>query len=69
MGKFKPLEHQTLAELREERAYWQSQLDQATGWGAAVGVASGYRDGCDAWIKKREAEAPTNPSIASGGEA
>ena len=49
-----PYERQTLEQLRLEADYWQSKLDDATCWGAAVGAASGFLAGCEAWIRKRE---------------
>lgn len=51
-----PWADQTLDQLRAERAYWQARIDEATGWGAAVGAAAGFRDQCDAWIVRRQRE-------------
>lgn len=54
--QFPAWEAATLAELREERDYWRAKLDEATGWGAAVGAANGFLEACEAWIRKRERE-------------
>lgn len=52
-----PLERQTLRELRLERDYWQSKIEGAGGWGAALKAANDFRRGCEAWIARREREA------------
>jgi hypothetical protein len=49
-------DHQTLDQLRAERAYWGARLDTAAG-PASAGAITGFRDACDAWIAKREREA------------
>jgi hypothetical protein len=46
----------TLAELHDERDYWQTEISEATGWGAALAAAAEFRDECDAWIDRRERE-------------
>ena len=52
----KPFEEMTLAELEAERAHWEKELGEATGWGAGVAAADGFRRGCIAWIARRKAE-------------
>lgn len=47
----------TLAQLQEERDYWQSKIDAATSWGAAVGQCQEFVDEIQMWIGQREAEA------------
>ena len=45
---------QTLDQLYAERDYWVSKTEGT--WGGAVGAAIEFRDGCNAWIRKRERE-------------
>jgi hypothetical protein len=52
----KRFEDMTLAELHDERDYWQTEISEATGWGAALAAAAEFRDECDAWIDRRERE-------------
>ena len=49
---------QTLEQLYAERDYWVTKIGDATGWGGAVGSAVEFRNGCNAWISRRECEAP-----------
>ncbi len=48
---------QTLEQLYAERDYWVTKIGDATGWGGAVGSAVEFRNGCNAWISRRECEA------------
>jgi hypothetical protein len=52
-----PYEEQTLEQLRLERDYWQMLIDKATSWGASLKAADDFCKACEAWIKRREAEA------------
>lgn len=52
-----PLERQSLAELRLERAYWQAKVESATCWGASLKAAVYFRSACDVWIGRRERDA------------
>lgn len=53
----KSLSQMTLDELRTERAHWDAVIRGADCWGASLALASNCRDGCDAWIARREREA------------
>jgi hypothetical protein len=50
-----PWYDQTLDQLREERAYWDQRVRDASG-PASAAAAAGFRDGCDRWIERREGE-------------
>lgn len=49
-------EHQTLDQLRAERAYWDERVSTAAGFASAK-AADDFRRACDAWIARREREA------------
>lgn len=49
-------EHQTIDQLIEERDYWAGRVATAPGFASAK-VADDFRCGCEAWIKRRTAEA------------
>lgn len=51
-----PCERQTLAQLRAERDYWDTQVKTAPGFTSAKAAAD-FRDMCASWIKRREMEA------------
>lgn len=51
-------EDQTLGQLRAERLYWIEQVKSATGFASAK-AADDFLKGCEAWIRRREAEQPT----------
>ena len=40
-------------ELIAERQYWNTKIESATGWGAALAAASDFRDACDAELLRR----------------
>jgi len=50
-----PLGKLTTPELRAERDYWDQKIENATGWGAAVGFADSQRRLCDRLIETRMA--------------
>ena len=50
-----PISKQTMSELRAEREYWNTQIENAPGWGAAVGFADSQRRACDRAIETRMA--------------
>lgn len=52
----KHFEDMTLPELEAERAHWEAEMDNATGWGASYAAANGFRLGCIAWIARHKAE-------------
>jgi hypothetical protein len=52
----KRFEDMTLAELHDERDYWQTEISEAAGWGAALAAAAEFRKECDVWIARRERE-------------
>ena len=60
-----PVHHQTVRELKLERDYWQSKIDAATGWSAAVGAAAEFRDDCVNELKRRGV-GPSAPSDCPG---
>lgn len=49
-GRF---ESMSLAELHDERGYWDTQIRESKSWGAALTAASEFRDECDVWIRRR----------------
>lgn len=51
-----PHNKQTLRQLRQEREHWETKIQNASGWGAAVGFADSQRKLCDRWIETRMAE-------------
>jgi Domain of unknown function (DUF1937) len=52
----KRFEAMTLAELHAERAGWDAQIKAAKAWGASLAAAAEFRNACDVWIARREAE-------------
>jgi hypothetical protein len=48
-----PWSKQTVEQLKAERAYWEARINEATGWGASVGVAAEFLKGCDIEIARR----------------
>lgn len=49
-----PLHKQTTDQLKEERDFWQSKINDAPGWGASVSVAAEFRDACTSELLRRE---------------
>jgi len=54
---------QTLEQLYAERDYWDGKIADSSTWGASLGCAVGARDGCIAWIARREREAATGDMV------
>lgn len=52
----KPFDTMSLDELHIAHAYWDAQIRGATRWGAALGIAHGFRRQCAALIDRRERE-------------
>lgn len=50
-----PFEAQTVEQLRAERDWWIKMVEIAPGFASAK-AADDFRKGCEAWIKRREAE-------------
>lgn len=50
-----PLDKQTLEQLYLEKAYWEEQVNTATG-AASAHATNSFRKGCEVWINKRENE-------------
>ena len=51
-----PFERQTIEQLEAERDYWIKKVQAATGFASAK-TADNFRKACEAWIKRRQAEA------------
>ena len=51
-----PWEKQTIEQLEAERDYWIKCVETATGFASAK-AADNFRKACEAWIKRRQAEA------------
>lgn len=62
----KPFAEMTLGELWAEYDLWNGKIANAPAWGASVAAAAEFRDGCAAWIKRRESEAEhtDDPEVA-----
>lgn len=52
----KRFEDMSIEELVAERDKWEKKIDEAPGWGAAVGAAYEFMQECERWIRRREAE-------------
>lgn len=63
----KHFEDMTLAELEAERAHWEAEIANATGWGAGVAAADGFRQGCIAWIARHRVTASMIDTTLSKG--
>lgn len=50
----KLIEQMTLDEAVAERDKWQKKIDEATGWGAALGAAAEFRDAAQKRIDQLE---------------
>lgn len=54
----KPFRDMTDDELLAEYIKWDEKIKNATGWGAAVGVAGGWRDACGRILAERGVKVP-----------
>jgi hypothetical protein len=54
-----PWESQSLGQLHAERDYWIEQAENASGFASAK-AADDFRKSCEAWIRRRKAEASTS---------